>query len=406
MKKVTSKKQGVLLTSIGLSNVGGWIYHIALNLIILDMTKSVLAVTALYILKPLATLLTNGWCGSLIDRMNKRRLMIGLALLQSLVTAILPSLSSIVFMYCTILVINMASSIYHPTSMVYITKVIAHGERRKFNSIRSLVGSGAFIIGPAIAGFLFILGTPTYAIYINSVAVASSALLMILMPNVEQSVGMTKVDTLNVSIRVMKEDWKIVLRYARKAGYIVSIYFLYSAITVMTWGVDSLEAAFSKEVLHLTNSTYGYLVSISGVGILVGAVVNTVMIRKLSTSWLLGGGAVVLSLGYMIYALSGGFEMASFGFFLLSFALAFANTGFDTFYQSNVPVEMMGRIGSLFGFIEAFLVIIVMLLFGLLAEVISIQFVVAGGSFVMLIISLPLFIMSVSSSKGEYYSNT
>lgn len=226
---------------------------------------------------------------------------------------------------------------------------------------------------------------------------------MMVMPNVEQRDGLTKVESMNVSIRVMKEDWKIVLNYARKAGYIVSIYFLYSAVTVMTWGVDSLEAAFSKEVLHLTNSSYGFLVSISGVGILVGAIVNTVMIRKLSTSWLLGGGAVVLSLGYMIYALSGGFEMASFGFFLLSFALAFANTGFDTFYQSNVPVEMMGRIGSLFGFIEAFIVIIVMLLFGLLAEIISIQIVVAGGSFVMLIISLPLFIMSVSPSKGEHY---
>ncbi|WP_270181585.1 MFS transporter [Alkalihalobacillus sp. CinArs1] len=402
MMKGITKDHVILLVSIGLSNVGGWIYHIALNLIILDMTKSVLAITALYTLKPLASLLTNGWCGTLIDRLNKRALMIGLALFQSVVIGFLPSLSSIGWIFCMVLLINMTSSIYQPTSMVYLTKFIPAKNRKAFNSIRSLVDSGAFIIGPAIAGFLFIVGTPTYAIYINALALAVSAVIMMALPDVERSVKAK----LNLSFRVMVEDWKVVFNYSRKASYIVAIYFLFSAITIMTWGTDSLEAAFSKEVLHLTNSTYGYLVSISGVGILIGATVNTLLIKKLTTSWLLGGGTVVLSIGYIVYALSGGFGMASVGFFTLSFALAFANTGFDTFYQTNVPVEIMGRIGSLFGFIESLLIIIVMGIVGLTAEVISIQFAVVGGSVVMFLLSLPLIVLSVMPSKVDYYSST
>lgn len=70
------KNSLLLLLGIGISNIGDWIYLIALNLIVLDMTHSPLAVTVLYILKPAATLLTNFWAGSYIDRLNKRHLMI------------------------------------------------------------------------------------------------------------------------------------------------------------------------------------------------------------------------------------------------------------------------------------------------------------------------------------------
>ncbi|MFE4354351.1 MFS transporter [Peribacillus butanolivorans] len=76
-KKFASWKfPSILLLGIGVSNVGEWIYFISLNLIVLDMTGSPLAVSVLYIIKPLATLCTNFWAGSIIDRLNKRKLMV------------------------------------------------------------------------------------------------------------------------------------------------------------------------------------------------------------------------------------------------------------------------------------------------------------------------------------------
>ena len=68
----------MLLGGIGISNVGGWVYLIALNLIILNETGSPLAIALLYILGPIATICSNAWAGSLIDRVNTRRLMMGL----------------------------------------------------------------------------------------------------------------------------------------------------------------------------------------------------------------------------------------------------------------------------------------------------------------------------------------
>ncbi len=48
----------ILLSSIGISSIGEWVYFIALNLIVLDM-MGVIAVSGLYILRASSTLFTN-----------------------------------------------------------------------------------------------------------------------------------------------------------------------------------------------------------------------------------------------------------------------------------------------------------------------------------------------------------
>ncbi len=59
------------------------------------MTVSPLAVSGLYIIKPLATLSTNFWAGSFIDRLNKRKLMVFLDIFRAVFIALLPFMSSI-----------------------------------------------------------------------------------------------------------------------------------------------------------------------------------------------------------------------------------------------------------------------------------------------------------------------
>ncbi len=392
MKKfeVSKKSQVILLAGNGIANVGGWVYHIALNLMIFNQTGSAIAVTGLYLLKPLATLLTNGWLGSVVDRVNKRRFMIMLLFIQAIFISFLPFFTSLWLIYSMVLVVNIGNSMFHPASITYMTKLIPIHERKKFNSFRSLMDSGAFLIGPAIAGLIFMIGTPTAAIYANAIAMAIAGCLIKLLPDLEGEVFETSASS-TVSFAQLTRDWRIVYDFSKKSRSVVVIYFLFSAVTVMTWGVDSLEAAFAKEVLELTNTEYGFLVSMAGGGILVGAILNTVIISKLSTSILMGMGSILLSFGYFLFATSSNYTMASIGCFILSFSLAFANTGFLTFYQNNIPVDVMGRIISLFGFAEAMAIIIVMLICGSLAHFVSIQFSVIAGVIVMCGVAIMVF---------------
>ncbi|QWC23358.1 MFS transporter [Bacillus haikouensis] len=387
----------LLLLSIGLSNIGAWIFLIALNLIVLDEWGSALAVGILYVLKPLAALVTNAWAGSVVDRLNKRRLMVFLDVSRAVLVAVLPFISSLPLMYAVVFVVNMGSSVFYPASMTYMTMLIPKNKRQRFNALRSLVGSGAFIVGPAVAGLLFIVGTPETAIFLNGAALLLSGVVTLLLPDVE--VGAAE-EAKKLSLDMIKEDLRVVRRFSLHRLYVMMVYFLFSCMIVLTAAVDSLEAAFSKEVLGLSNSTYGYLVSIAGAGYLAGAMVNTVIANKVRDVKLIAFGSVAVSAGYMVYSVSGGFMAAAIGFSLLSFALAFAQTGFDTFIQERIPVEVMGRVSSVYGWVEGFLVIAATILIGAGAQVLSIRHVVAGGSLIMAAVTVLLCIYSLSRA-GE-----
>lgn len=401
---LTWKYPSILLFGIGISNFGAWVYLIALNLIVLDMTNSPLAVAGLYIVKPLATLFTNIWAGSVIDRINKRNLMVALDLFRAIFIAILPIFSSLWIIYAVVLVINMARSMFEPTSMTYITKLIPIEQRKRFNSLRSLIGSGAFLIGPAIAGILFLIGSPVLAIYINAIALFLSGIITLFMPNVEKAHSIEQSDHY-FSWSVIKKDWQVVLNFSRQNTYIMFIYVLFSCVMIMSTAIDSQEAAFAKAVLLLTDSDYGFLVSIAGAGIIIGAFVNTLFVKKLRTSFLIGIGSLFFSIGYVIYAFSSSFTIAAFGFFILAFSLAFANTGFHTFYQNNIPVDVMGRVGSVYGLFEACLIIIATGVIGTGAQLFSIRLVVIMGTLVMLVITV-LLLSSVNSSQNKFYEST
>ncbi|WP_162878683.1 hypothetical protein [Peribacillus butanolivorans] len=64
----------------------------------------------------------------------------------------------------------------------------------------------------------------------------------------------------------------------------------------------------------------------------------------------------------------------------------------------------MGRVGSVFGLLEACLIIITTTIVGVSAQLISIQFVVITGSIIMFALTILLFILSIKPSKSRYYS--
>ncbi|MGG3326888.1 MFS transporter, partial [Bacillus velezensis] len=258
-----------MLTGIGIANIGEWIYFLSLNLIVLKETGSAFAVSILYLIRPAAVLMTNGWAGSIIDRCNKRNMMMSLDFIRAAFIAVLPlmfTVRSLFSIYCIVFLIQMANAMFRPCSMAYVTMLIPAERRKRFNSLRALSESGAFLLGPAAAGLLFIAGTPIFAIWVNAGALVLSGFITMMLPNLENEPHVHS-PRQKLSLAVYKEDWKLVYRFSRTARNVMIIYFLFSLVmTVMPSALDSLEAAFAKEVLQLTDADYGFLVSVSGAG--------------------------------------------------------------------------------------------------------------------------------------------
>ena len=98
-------------------------------------------------------------------------------------------------------------------------------------------------------------------------------------------------------------------------------------------------------------------------------------------------------IGYVIFATATSFLTAAIGFFLLTFALAFANTGFMTFAQTHIPVETMGRFLSSIHVVQSAGVILLTALIGFYAEtsirltytVAAVSFLIVGGLIVWIV---------------------
>ncbi|TCI43495.1 MULTISPECIES: MFS transporter [unclassified Exiguobacterium] len=395
----TWKHPLLLLTGVGISNLGAWVYFIALNLIVLDMTQSPFAVSVLYILVPLAALCANFWSGTVIDRADTRRLMIMLDTLRAAVVFSLAFIDSLAIIYVLVFALNVANSIFESASLVYMTKLVSSGDRQRFNALKNFVQSAGFILGPAIAGILFMIGTPTLAIQLNAAALLISVGILSLLPTL-----FTPKDEVGVfSLRMIIEDWKTVVRFASTRRYVTLVYSLFCVMTIFMSGLDSLEASFATQVLDFSESRYGFLVSVAGAGIIAGSIINATFSARMTLPFLIGFGATMTPVGYLIFAFSESFVLAAIGFFLLTFALSFANTGFLSFYQNNVPTDLMGRFSGVINVAESILIIGLTFGIGLLAEYVGIRSTIVAFSLAFLLVGLVTVRVVLARSRRAMY---
>ncbi|MDL5376131.1 MFS transporter [Exiguobacterium mexicanum] len=391
----TWKQPLLLLAGVGISNLGAWVYFIALNLIVLEMTQSPFAVSVLYILVPLAALCANVWSGSVIDRTDTRRLMMWLDALRAIVVFSLAFIDSLALIYVLVFVLNVASSVFESASLVYMTKLVPSGDRQRFNALKNFVQSAGFILGPAIAGLLFMIGTPTLAIQLNALALLASVGILSLLPTL--FTGSDEVEVL--SLRMIIEDWKSVVRFASTMRYVTLVYGLFCVMTIFMSGLDSLEASFATQVLGFSESRYGFLVSVAGAGIITGSIINATFSARLTLPFLISFGAILTPVGYLVFAFSESFVLAAVGFFLLTFALSFANTGFLSFYQNNVPTDLMGRFSGVINVAESVLIIELTFGIGLLAEYVGIRSTYVAFSLAFLLVGLVTVRVVLERSK-------
>jgi MFS family permease len=394
------KNPFLLITGIGVSYLGNWIYLIALNLAILDLTGSAAAVAGIFIIRPLAVLITNTWSGSVIDRVNKRKLMITVDIIRGVLVMTLPFISSLWVIYSILLLTNIAGSFFGPSSSVYITKLVPSENRKRFNSFMSMTSSGAFLLGPAIAGLLIMKFDTDLCIIINAVTFFVCAFFIYLLPNVDEDMknirGVIKWETL-------KTDWKAVSEFAKSAKYFIAIYLLFQGATLIGFALDSQEVTFIKKHLELPDRDYGLIVSITGIGALVGAAVAALVAKKWSLRFFIGGGMLLTSIGYLLFYASFNFITATLAFVFLGFFMAFANSGYATFFQNNVPVEIMGRFGSVADMVQGIIQIGFTLLLGLCVEIFTLQMVCLVFSAIGVLLAINLIFTILIPSKNKYF---
>ena len=388
----------LFLSAFGISNLGNWIYLIALNVYVLRLTDSPAAIAGLYIVGPIVRIVCSFFVGSLIDRLDKKKLVIYSDVMRGIFVFCMPFVDSIYFIYTLVALTNVAGTFFGPSNTYLTTKLINGEHRLRFNSLNSTLSSGAFMIGPAIGGAILTFASISVAMWMNAATFFIGALLLVFIPKV-QSIEQPK--TALTPIQTLKEDYQAVFAFSKTKNVLTKFILIYTMALMVAHALDSQEITFLYDVLHITDGLYGVTVGLTGIGAIIGGLCAVAYATKFEVGTYIKVGLTLTLFCYLVFYSSTTLLVAITSFILLGFFMAFSNSGYATYYQESIPPEMMGRYGSFINLIQSVVVVLLTLLLGVLAEVISVQVVTVIFAAVGLVISLGVWFIAQAHFKVE-----
>lgn len=169
-----------------ISQTGTWLTMIAQTLLVLKLTDSGVAIGLLTACQFGPVLVLGAWAGSVADRADKRRLLIGmqtLAMVQSLVLAavVFSGNATVAVIYALAVAQGIITAFDNPARRAFVVEMVPDDMIANAVSLNSTVMTGSRIVGPAAAGLLVVTVGFGWAFLIDGlsyVAVIYGLLLM------------------------------------------------------------------------------------------------------------------------------------------------------------------------------------------------------------------------------------
>lgn len=384
----------VYLAARGISQIGDFMLLIAINIWVLNITHSPIAVSILWIIPALAQLVVSPWAGSITDRLDRKTVMIVTEFVRAVLIAGMAVAAHVWLLYLLLFLVNGVGSFFAASSSPYVTYLVPNHRRKRVNGIRGALQSGAVVVGPAVTGLIVNLtGGITAAIWIDAITFSISAGSLFVLPSFKSIVEKVPSTTeKRAAFRIWVLDLRQAVQILKERAFFTFVLSLVTISGVIGVATDSQEVVFAHGVLHLSSSQYSFLVSIAGAGYVLGAVFVATLANKLSLTVLIGVGSLLGSGGFVIYAFSHSLVIAAVGFVVLGVFISFSSAGFSTFYQMSLPVAYMGRVANVTTPISQGFIIVLTVAAGLTAHVIGVRMMTIDYTICMLVFGITTII--------------
>ena len=330
-----------------ISLVGTWITRVATGWLIYRLTGSELLLGVAGFCGQIPTLFITPFAGVLVDRMDRRKILLitqAASLVQSAVLAAL-TLSGLITVVEIILlqvVQGVVNSFDTPARQAFVSEMV---EDRKdlpnAIALNSSMVNGSRIIGPSIGGVLIAAVGEGWCFAVDAVsyvAVIASLLAMRIEPRHRHGAGEMHL------LEELRHGWN----YVFHSIPIRSALTLVAIVSVAGTPYTVLMPAFAAQVLHGGPNTLGLLMTATGVGALSGA------LYLASRESVVGLGRIIM---YATLAFGGGLIAFSWttSLWLACAMLAIAGAGFmiqlaatNTVLQTIVEERLRGRVMSFY----------------------------------------------------------
>ena len=397
MKKdnLWKKKAVAFITSQAVSLFGSSIVQMAIVWYVTMQTSSGIWLTILTLSSFLPQMIISPFAGVWADRYNKKKIIILADVLIAVSTLILAiflqinnlAKTSLIAIVVVSIIRSIGTGIQTPTVNSMIPLLVPEDKLMKFNGVNSSIQSVIQFASPLVAGGILVLGSISNILFIDVItAVIGVSILSFI--KIEQK-SIQKIEKKASTINDIKEGIRFSIS-DKLIGKLLLIYGIFIFLSVPSSFMSSLIITrnFGQDYMYLSIcETIGFVGMFLG-GLLLGTWGGFKNRNK------------TLTLGmilYSIFAIGLGLVTQYWMFvaliFFISFSIPIIQTTTMTMLQEKVQIEMQGRIFSLLNAIFSGLMPLGMILFGVLADIVSINYLIipAGAILLLIGIGIPLF---------------
>jgi len=384
-----------------LSLLGFWIRIVVQGWLVYELTgsKALLGtVTALGFL-PFVVLSPLG--GVLADRVDRRRLLmtlpaVAVAANVTLGLLVLDGSVTVVHIIALAAIVGSARAIEIPVRNAFVRDVVGMGDLKNAVALNAAGFNVARVLGPAIgAGLLAWLGMgPCF--FVAAAANGAMALALIGV----RARGRTATPATGSPLRQLLEG----MRYVRGHRRTRTVMLLFAITLLFTWTYQTIMPAYAKDQLGMQESGYALLASVIGLGALGGALWvagrsgrGTQPLRRQVVYGLVWvGGLCVFLLGFVHDVWLALPLLVLAGFCQVGF-MATANG----MVQESVPDALRGRVMGLWTFTFGVCFPLGAQLMGAASQAFGINAAWSGGSVLMVLVSLVVYLRMPPRSVAE-----
>ena len=318
---------------------------VALMLHVAETTGQGLAVAVLLLAGDFAPALLGPLTGTVADRLDRRRVMVGCELLQGVLVAVtalwLPSLPALLVLVGLRAV---AGQVFQPASRAAVPALVPERDLERANAAVGVATNGGETLGPLVAAVLLPVLSVRGVLLVDAATFGVSAVLLGLLPAMPGTVaGLGRQAS-------FLADATGGLGYVRAEPTVRAVVLGYVAIVACN-GIDDVALVFlATDTLGGGQGAVGLLLAAVGIGLLAGYALLARARGRLPMAVLLLGGFAVSSAGNLLTGLAWAVAAAFCVQAVRGLGIAALDVAATTLVQRIVPPRLLGRVfGTLYG---------------------------------------------------------
>jgi predicted MFS family arabinose efflux permease len=382
-----------------ISLIGTWMDKTAEGWLVYRLTGSKVLLGVIAAAGTAPMIVFSFWGGSIADRMPKRSILVATqacAMCLAFTEAFLVW-SHLVRPWQIVVLATFGGIIMAfdmPARQSFVIEMTSREDLMNAISLNSSVFNGARLIGPSLAGIIMASLGMAACFFLDGLSFLAVIAGLLMMNPPRMKTPARAVSPLRHALGG--------LVYVYHDRRLFTLFSLFSVVGVFGWSYGVLMPAWARDVLHVNEAGYGMLLSATGLGALVGALVNAGVGQAMPRRPAVLGGVWLFASMLLLFSMTRVYALELMFLAIGMFGMMIFMSTCNTLVQTSVPDDMRGRVMGVWALLFGGMIPIGSLEAGLLARWMGTPFTVGFGAIVC---ALAAFVTWLSIRKRPPSTN-